>query len=385
MATKSIPNAISIHINDLVYKEKLLGKDITTLSLGEAFFDLPQFSISSDIMEFGYHYSDSQGLPSLRKKICKHYKEKFNGVFDYNKNLLISSGSKIIIFMCLQYLLDKDDEAIIFEPAWLSYQHQINLVGSKPKLIPYDTPLTEANEFITNSTKVLIINNPNNPSGKVYTRNELITLYSHCLQHNIFMIVDEAYSDFVINDQFTSMTSIDSQFKNLIVINSLSKNFGLSGWRIGFMIANNTLIQNILNINQHLITCAPTVLQCYISDHFDELLKATRPQIIKLAEKRLLIENYIKSCGLKCLNGDTTFYFFIDLNDYDCDTFELSNNYYLNTKSQSFQERHMVKVQKNLYGFQLEQKLQKEFVKRLTKLKYVYKNSIKIRIPIKIL
>ena len=324
MATKSIPNAISIHINDLVYKEKLLGKDITTLSLGEAFFDLPQFSISSDIMEFGYHYSDSQGLPSLRKKICKHYKEKFNGVFDYNKNLLISSGSKIIIFMCLQYLLDKDDEAIIFEPAWLSYQHQINLVGSKPKLIPYDTPLTEANEFITNSTKVLIINNPNNPSGKVYTRNELITLYSHCLQHNIFMIVDEAYSDFVINDQFTSMTSIDSQFKNLIVINSLSKNFGLSGWRIGFMIANNTLIQNILNINQHLITCAPTVLQCYISDHFDELLKATRPQIIKLAEKRLLIENYIKSCGLKCLNGDTTFYFFIDLNDYDCDTFELS-------------------------------------------------------------
>ena len=74
MSSTYIPNALSVYINDLVYKEKMLGKDITTLSLGEAFFSLPQFPISSEMMEFGDHYSDSQGLPSLRKKISQHYR-----------------------------------------------------------------------------------------------------------------------------------------------------------------------------------------------------------------------------------------------------------------------------------------------------------------------
>ena len=105
MKFTEVPSALSIYFNELVYKEKAAGKDIITLSLGEAFFDLPQFNIPPEQMEIGYHYSSSKGIPTLRKNIAEHYNKKYKSCLHYQKNLLISAGSKIIIFMCLKLLL----------------------------------------------------------------------------------------------------------------------------------------------------------------------------------------------------------------------------------------------------------------------------------------
>ena len=208
MKFTEVPNALSIYFNELVYKEKAAGKAIITLSLGEAFFDLPQFNIPPEQMEIGYHYSSSKGIPTLRKNIAEHYNKKYKSCLNYQKNLLISAGSKIIIFMCLKLLLKEKNEVLIFEPAWLSYEHQIKLANGIPKFIKYDITVNKIEEFVSKKTGVIIINNPNNPSGRVYSRADLEFLKNLCEKKEIFLLVDEAYSDFVVDKSFFSMARL---------------------------------------------------------------------------------------------------------------------------------------------------------------------------------
>ena len=120
----------------------------------------------------------------------------------------------------------------------------------------------------------------------------------------MYILSDEAYSDFVYNqDRFISFGNLDVKKENSIIINSISKNFGISGWRLGYIITNEKLINQILKINQHLITCPPTMLEYYIEKHFDEIIQITKPQIEKLIEKRKQIINFMNKNDLK-LNSE---------------------------------------------------------------------------------
>ena len=161
---------------------------------------------------------------------------------------------------------------------------------------------------------MIIINNPNNPSGKVYSLEELTYLHELAKKYQIYILSDEAYSDFVLNqDEFISFAHLDIKKKHSIVVNSISKNFGISGWRLGYLISNSDLINQILKLNQHLITCAPTILQYYVAQHFDKIINITKPQIKELVKKRQEIGEYMKSISLENLPGDTTFYFFTSI------------------------------------------------------------------------
>lgn len=311
-----IPEALSIYINQLVYSEKRLGIDVTTLSLGEAFFDIPQFSFDEIDFVKGYHYSDSMGLPELRKKIMEYYNKNYNASIQSIDNIMISSGSKAIIFMVMLLLLKNGDDVLIHEPAWLSYQEQAKLAGGIPKFIPYDTGLEDFQNFLTEDTKLLILNNPNNPAGWVYDADKLRELYQICLKKHIYILMDEAYSDFIQADEkFVSLSCIAKDLEGVIIVNSLSKNMGMSGWRIGYMIAQEEIIFQALKLNQHIITCAPTILQMYISRYFDDIISVTLPQAKNVVEKRSRMIEYLDSIGLGHLNGGSTFYIFIDVRD----------------------------------------------------------------------
>ena len=165
--------------------------------------------------------------------------------------------------MCIAATVQTGDEVLMFEPAWLSYEHQVTIAGAKPVFVPINAALEEIEKYLTSNTRMLILNNPNNPAGRVYTLQELIYLNSICRKHNIQLLVDEAYSDFVQPTEYFSIMSIDTDLKNSIIVNSLSKTMGMSGWRIGFAVASPDLINKLLILNQHLITCAPTILQLF--------------------------------------------------------------------------------------------------------------------------
>lgn len=310
-----IPEALSIYFNQIVYDQKSSGVDIITLSLGEAYFDIPLFDFKNLDLNKIHHYTSSLGLEKLRQKLSKYYLNNYKSKFDHQKEILISTGSKPLIYMAIKSIIDPGDEVVVLEPAWLSYKEQITLCGGKTKFINFDENIENINKYISNKTKLIIVNNPNNPSGKIYSKKELKYLIKFCIKKKIWLLVDEAYSDFV-SKNFMSALHFNKSKKFLIVVNSLSKNLGISGWRIGYIISNKSLIDKILILNQHIITCAPSILMYYLAEYFEKIIKITKPQIKLLLQKRDNIRKILDKKKIKYLKGDTTFYFFIDLNSY---------------------------------------------------------------------
>ena len=306
--------ALSIKYNTEVYEKQRRGEDVIVLSLGEAFFDLPLFSFDNLPYPKIYHYSHSRGIPELRQKLSKYFFETYDVSYDYEKEILITAGSKIAIYMCLMAILNPKDEVLVYEPAWVSFTEQIRLAYGIPVHIPYDETIYNFEKYITDKTKMIIINNPNNPTGKVYSLEELSYLYQLAKKYKLYVLSDEAYSDFVIDqNEFISFANLDTEKKHTIVVNSISKNFGISGWRLGYVITNPNLISELLKINQHLITCPPTILEYYVDKYFDEIISITKPQIKDLTLKRKQIMDYMNSLSLEFLPGTTTFYFFVSI------------------------------------------------------------------------
>jgi aspartate aminotransferase/aminotransferase len=305
-----------IKYNTLVYEKQRGGEDIIVLSLGEAFFDIPLFSFENLPIQKIYHYSHSRGIPELREKLANYFFEAYDVIFDYEKEILVTAGSKIAIHMCLMTVINPGDEVIIHEPAWVSYPEQIKLCYGIPVQVPYYKSVYDFEEYITNKTRMIIINNPNKPSGKVYTLDELTFLHNLAKKHQIYILSDEAYSDFVLNqDEFISFAHLDTKKEHSIVINSISKNFGISGWRLGYLITNADLVNQVLKLNQHLVTCAPTILEYYVAKYFDNIIEITKPQINQLVKKRQEVAHYMKSISITSLPGNTTFYFFTSIKE----------------------------------------------------------------------
>lgn len=319
-----IPEALSIYINQIVYDLKRHGRDIISLSLGEAFFDIPMFDFKKLDADKCAHYSDTQGIPELRRKISDFYNKYYGAPVDPDNEMMITAGSKIAIFMAMQGTLNQGDEVLIHEPAWLSYQEQARLVGAVPKFIPFACPPEEFDHHFSERTRMLIINNPNNPAGRVYTRAELVRIVEVCREHGIYVLVDEAYSDFLINETFVSMATVAPNKEGVIIVNSLSKNMGLSGWRIGYVITSPDLLKVLIKLNQHLITCAPSILVYYLEQYFDQIIGITLPQVRAVVEKRARIEKMIDGIGLTCLKGGATFYFFVSIDGYPGTSLDLA-------------------------------------------------------------
>jgi aminotransferase len=320
---KAIPEALSVYMNNVVYAMKRRGDEIKVLSLGEAFFDIPMFAFNEIDFKKGYHYSESRGIPELRKTVSEYYAQKYHALVNSEEELLISAGSKPLIYMAFQSVLNTGDEVLIHEPAWLSYPEEIKLANGIPRFIPYDCMVEDFEKYFTDKTRMIVICNPNNPAGKIYSRKELEKLYSMCRPRGIYILVDEAYSDFVIEDRFTSMVNVVPDKDGIIVVNSLSKNLGISGWRIGYVISTPEVIYNVLKLNQHLITCPATLLSMYVSHYFKDIVDITLPQVIEVVEKRKKVTKYMNEIGLEHLEGTATFYIFMNIGNYKYSSMEL--------------------------------------------------------------
>jgi len=309
-----IIEAISVKYNNIVYEKIAQGEDVIVLSLGEAFFDIPLYPFDDLPFPAIYHYSHSRGILPLRKKLSSYFKNEYDFSFDPETEIIVTAGSKIAIHMSFMALLEPNDEVIIPEPYWVSYTEQVKLCNAKPVTLPLNTPIKDIPSYITSKTKCIVVNTPNNPAGKIYTRDELTELLSIAKKNDIYLLSDEAYSDFIPpNLKFVSLGSIDKKLKNSIVCNSISKNYGISGWRLGYAISNEEIIYQILKINQHLITCPATILEYYIEKHFDEIIKITKPQIMETVKFRARVSSYLKENNFTFEEGEAAWYFLLSI------------------------------------------------------------------------
>jgi aspartate aminotransferase/aminotransferase len=323
---RGMPEASSIFVNQVVHNLKQLGEDVTTLSLGEAFFDIPRFDFAKIDFAKSHHYSESMGLFDLRLKIAGYHHKRYNSPVDPQTEILISAGSKPLIYMAMLTALAAGDEVLIHEPSWLSYPEQARLAGAVPKFIPYDATIGSFESYFTPRTRMLVICNPNNPAGHIYSRADLREIYDLCRSRGVYLLVDEAYSEFVVGDEFVSIAEVVPDKTGIILVNSLSKNLGISGWRIGYIIAHSEFVAELLKTNQHIITCAPTILQMYCAEYFDQLLEITLPQVRQVVEKRQRVASLLTQAGLTSLGGNATFYFFVSIGNFPGTSQEFAMN-----------------------------------------------------------
>jgi aspartate aminotransferase/aminotransferase len=305
--------AMSIKYNNRMYEMKQAGRKVVVLSLGEAFFDIPLKDFSDLPMPDSYHYSHSRGIPQLRKRIADYYFREYGVPVDADREILITSGSKAVIHFVMMSVIDPGDEVLMHEPLWVSYPEQARLCYGVPVQIPYQAGIEDYAKFLTPRTKVLVVNNPCNPRGSVLGHEQMEQLMQITRDNDLLLLADEGYSEFVKDSKFRSFGALDARKKHVAVCNSISKNFGMSGWRIGYVIAHPELVDQVLKVNQHLVTCPATILEHYVERHFEDILHVTRPQIRNVVEKRQAVARYVGEIGLKSLEGNATFYLFLSV------------------------------------------------------------------------
>jgi aspartate aminotransferase/aminotransferase len=253
------------------------------LSIGKPDFPTPKKlkkAAQKAIAEDKNDYSLTFGILALRKIVAEKL-SKTNDIPATEKNTIITSAVSGGMSVVLPTLIDPGDEVIIFDPYFVSYKQLILLFSGVPVIVSknedFSVNIKALENVITNKTKVIIVNTPENPSGHVWSREELQQVADIAKKHNITIIADEIYEDFVYNKErpHTSMASI---YKNTVTVGGFSKAYATTGWRVGWLHASDKIISEVMKVQQYTFVCAPTPLQyacleafdCDISNHISE-------------------------------------------------------------------------------------------------------------------
>ncbi len=301
------------------------GKEIIALSAGE-----PDFNTPADIKEATInainnnytHYSSNRGYEKLRNKIAEKIAEETGVIYDYRSEILVTNSGAEAINNTILSIIDDGDEAIVFSPAFVNYENMIKISGGVPVIIDlkredqFEIDIREVEEHITERTKMLVINNPNNPTGAVYDREVLNQLCELSIKHNFIIVSDEMYSKLVYDAGFQSIASFPGMKERSVIINGFSKTYAMTGWRLGYVTANEKRINAILKIHQYSTTCSPTFIQIGVGEGMDT--EHTKKEINKMvdnfADRRIrLMKGLDKIERLSYVIPKGAFYIMVDV------------------------------------------------------------------------
>ncbi|NNF79360.1 MAG: aminotransferase class I/II-fold pyridoxal phosphate-dependent enzyme, partial [Rhizobiales bacterium] len=245
-STRGVEDSIIIKMAQRARDLKSQGRDVVSLTIGEPDFDTPQFikQAATDAMDAGFtHYSPMPGMPQLREALSAKLKAE-NGLTYGTDEIVITNGAKQAITNAAFALLDADDEVIMPTPFWVAYEGISVMAGGKPVILKTTSrdgfKMTPAalDAAVTDRTKLLIFSNPCNPSGAVYTRDELEALAAVVRKHPRMMVMsDEIYEYIVFDKPHVSFGALEGMRERTITINGFSKGFAMTGWRLGFLAA----------------------------------------------------------------------------------------------------------------------------------------------------
>ncbi|MCC0662387.1 pyridoxal phosphate-dependent aminotransferase [Clostridioides sp. ZZV14-6154] len=318
-----ITPSYTIGISSKVKEMESDGIKIINLSIGEPDFNVPNVAKSYGIDSLNKDctkYDLVPGLKILREEICKKLMEENNCRYSIDE-IVISSGAKNSITNTLLALTDDGDEVLLPKPYWVSYPEMVKLVNAIPVFIDtkkengFKLTKEELEKSITSKTKILVINNPSNPTGSVYTRDELIEIVKVCIQNKIYILADEIYEKICYTGNFTSVASLSEEAKDItITVNGFSKSAAMTGLRLGYTASNKAIAKAMSSIQGHLIS-HPSLTSQYIaygalkdcSTDIYDMVKTYKSRRDLITSKLDYIEN------VEYVNPDGAFYAFIDL------------------------------------------------------------------------
>ncbi len=329
----TLSESLTIAIATLARDLKKSGKDVVSFSAGEPDFDTPEIIKASAIeaLNSGYtKYTDVSGSAELREAVA--YKLKVENNLDYKpSDIIVSVGAKHSLFNIFQAIIDDGDEVIIPAPYWVTYPELALYSGGIPVAIETDdesgfkiTP-TQLKNAITSKTKMLILTSPSNPTGSVYTKDELIALAEVLKDTKIVVVSDEMYEKLTYDNlEFTAAASIsEDMFARTITVNGLSKSVAMTGWRFGYLASpNKELVQAMIklqgqstsNINSITQYAAITALKGLANDD----IEAMRVQFEK--RRNLACDMFNAINGLSVVRPNGAFYLYVNTKDIELDS-----------------------------------------------------------------
>lgn len=257
---KAISPSPTLAIDAKFKQMKANGEDVVGFGCGEPDFDTPQHIKDAAIEAINNgmtKYTPAAGTLELRKAVAKKFEEE-NGLLYAPTDIVVSNGAKHSLVNAFMAILNPGDEVIIPAPFWVSYPEMVKIADGMPIIIN----TTEENDFkatvadferaLSPKTKAIIINSPSNPTGMVYTKEELLALADFAVKHNLYVISDEIYEHLIYEGEHVSIASFNEKIKELtIVINGVSKTYAMTGWRIGYAAASPEIAKIMANVQSH--------------------------------------------------------------------------------------------------------------------------------------
>ncbi len=265
---EAVQESGTVKVADRVKELKSRGIDVISFSIGEPDFPTPAHIVEAGIeaLRSGFtKYTPSAGIPELRQAIAEKLRAE-NGI-DADPSEVIVTPTKHAIFMSIMALVDRGEEVILADPSWVSYEPMVRIADAVPVPVRADeetgfrlTPEQIA-EKITNRTRMILLNYPNNPTGSVAGRDEIKAICEIAADRNILILSDEIYEHIIYDAKNYSPASFPDMKERVITVNGFSKTYSMTGWRLGYLHAPKNLIDGIQKVQTHSITCATSFAQ----------------------------------------------------------------------------------------------------------------------------
>ncbi|MBT4511984.1 MAG: pyridoxal phosphate-dependent aminotransferase [Chloroflexi bacterium] len=321
---QSINPSLTLGITARAKAMRAEGIDIIGFGAGEPDFDTPEHikqEAIKAISEGFTKYTPTSGIPELKQAVCNRFKE--DSGLDYEPSeVIVSCGAKHSIYNCIQVLCDAGDEVILPSPYWVSYPEQIRVAGATPVVIDTDEEsgfrinAEMLSEHLTKKTKLLILNSPSNPTGSVYSEEELKSIASVAVENGIWVISDEIY-DKIVYDGFkqVSIASLNPEIKaRTLVVNGVSKAYSMTGWRIGYVAGDKAIIGAMSNLQDHSTSNPTSIAQKAAVAALSGTQEPVQQMTVEFEKRRnYMVERLNQIPGFTCLMPQGAFYAFVNI------------------------------------------------------------------------
>ena len=308
--------------------------DAISLGVGEPDFDTP-YSVREEgiyALEKGRtFYTSNAGLKELREEISRYLKRKYSLDYDADNEIMVTVGGSEAIDVALRCMVDPGDEVLIPTPCYVSYLPCAVMADAVPKMIElkaenqFKLTRQELIDSITDKTKILMLAFPNNPTGAIMTREELEELVPVIIEHDLYVISDEIYSELTYDNKHCSIASLPGMKERTVTINGFSKAFAMTGWRLGYACAPKEIMKQMIKLHQFAIMCAPTNSQFAAI----EALKNCDDDVDRMVEaynqRRRFLLNSFKEMGIDCFEPFGAFYVFPSIAKFGMTSEEFAN------------------------------------------------------------
>jgi aspartate aminotransferase len=334
---RSIADSPTLRLNEEARQLRERGLPVIHLGIGEPKNKAPITAILSAAAKLNtgeVKYTPTDGLPSLKKAIIKYTEENYQRMIA-PENVIVTTGAKQSIFNALYSLVNPQDEVILLAPYWVSYPEMVKMVHGIPVVVtPEDGSFHPRMEDIlaavSSYTKVIIVNSPNNPSGVVYSSEFIREIVELCESKGIYLILDDIYHKLVFDGVQAApgyaFTSKDIENTRLITVNGVSKLYGMTGFRIGWVIANRKLVEVMTNVQAQVTSNPATVLQWAAEGALNGLQSFVESLRLTIENNRNVMMQELRTFnGIRVCKPEGTFYCLPDFRAYNPDSVGLSD------------------------------------------------------------